>query len=225
MELCGVYFVLAAAGILLQASGGSAAPMQCHFDSRGEDTTSFLGVVLPKTCFSYIPVCHFSRVCIWRKTLFNGWNLDGQHMYAVHLPAPSWCGLLWDVCIWSTFFCHCTSVSCNIFNTDGSVKLSATTFDSLNKTENCSNTNNNGRISLLLQCNVESVLVSSTLINSPGCIGQWISLHGVRCEWNQLPARFRWCRWLILVSPASKMRTGWTQAMDHWACSNILSKD
>lgn len=36
MELTGVHFVLAAAGFLLWASGGSAAPMECHFDSRGE---------------------------------------------------------------------------------------------------------------------------------------------------------------------------------------------
>lgn len=177
-------------------------------------------------CFSYISVFHCSCVCVWWKTLLNGWNLDGQQMYAVHLPAPSWCGLLWDVCIGSTFFCHCTSGNCKIFSTDGLLKPSAITFNSLNKAENCSNTNNNGRISLLLECNVESVLVSSPLINLPGCIGQWISLHGVRCEWNQLPARFLWCKQLTLVSPASQMRTGWTRVMDHWACSKIwMSKD
>lgn len=36
MELTGVHFVLAAAGFLLWASSVSAAPMECHFDSRGE---------------------------------------------------------------------------------------------------------------------------------------------------------------------------------------------
>lgn len=36
MELAGVHFVLAAAGFLLWASGGSAASMECHFNSRGE---------------------------------------------------------------------------------------------------------------------------------------------------------------------------------------------
>ena len=40
MELAGVHFVFAAAGFLLWASGGSAAPMVCHFDSRGETQSS-----------------------------------------------------------------------------------------------------------------------------------------------------------------------------------------
>lgn len=35
MELTGVSWVLAAAGFLLW-TGGSAAPLECHFDSRGE---------------------------------------------------------------------------------------------------------------------------------------------------------------------------------------------
>ncbi|XP_008299904.1 prostate-associated microseminoprotein [Stegastes partitus] len=34
MELTGVNWVLAAAGFLLWTSGGSAAPMECHFNSR-----------------------------------------------------------------------------------------------------------------------------------------------------------------------------------------------
>ncbi|TNN72034.1 Prostate-associated microseminoprotein [Liparis tanakae] len=34
MELVGVNVMLAAAGFLLCTSGGSAAPMLCHFDSR-----------------------------------------------------------------------------------------------------------------------------------------------------------------------------------------------
>uniref|UniRef100_UPI0037E7B71C prostate-associated microseminoprotein n=1 Tax=Semicossyphus pulcher TaxID=241346 RepID=UPI0037E7B71C len=34
MELVGVNWVLAAAGCLLWSSGGFAAPMECHFDSR-----------------------------------------------------------------------------------------------------------------------------------------------------------------------------------------------
>ncbi|XP_068443323.1 prostate-associated microseminoprotein [Clinocottus analis] len=34
MELAGVHWMLAAAGFLLCAGGGSAAPMLCHFDSR-----------------------------------------------------------------------------------------------------------------------------------------------------------------------------------------------
>lgn len=57
-------------------------------------------------CFSSITVCRCSSVCVWGNTLLHGWHLDGQQMYAVHLPAPSWCGLLWDVCIWS-LLCHC----------------------------------------------------------------------------------------------------------------------
>lgn len=40
MELAGVHFVLAASGFLLLASGSSAAPMVCHFDSRGEARSS-----------------------------------------------------------------------------------------------------------------------------------------------------------------------------------------
>ena len=36
MELSGLNFALAAVGFLLWTSGGSAAPMECHFDSRGE---------------------------------------------------------------------------------------------------------------------------------------------------------------------------------------------
>lgn len=42
MELMGLHFVLAAAASLLWASGGSAAPMVCHFDSRGETSEYFL---------------------------------------------------------------------------------------------------------------------------------------------------------------------------------------
>ncbi|XP_074480051.1 prostate-associated microseminoprotein [Sebastes fasciatus] len=34
MEIAGVNWVLAAAGFLLWTSGGSAAPMLCHFNSR-----------------------------------------------------------------------------------------------------------------------------------------------------------------------------------------------
>lgn len=36
MELSVVHFVLAASGFLLWVGGSSAAPMVCHFDSRGE---------------------------------------------------------------------------------------------------------------------------------------------------------------------------------------------
>ncbi|KAM3589984.1 uncharacterized protein V6R79_001153 [Siganus canaliculatus] len=36
MQLMGVHLVLAAAGCLLWTSVGSAAPMQCHFDSRAQ---------------------------------------------------------------------------------------------------------------------------------------------------------------------------------------------
>lgn len=66
-----------------------------------------------------------------------------------------------------------------------------------------------GVLSLVLQ------IFPFPVINSTGCIGQWISQHGVRCEWNQLLAKFPWCRRLTLVSPAPLMRTWWTQAMDH----------
>lgn len=36
MELAGVNWALAVVGFLLWSSGGSAAPMECHFNSRGE---------------------------------------------------------------------------------------------------------------------------------------------------------------------------------------------
>lgn len=60
---------------------------------------SLMTFCLKKAGFCHIIVCHCSCVCVRRKTLLNGWNLDGQQMHAVHLPAPSWCGLLRDVCI------------------------------------------------------------------------------------------------------------------------------
>lgn len=60
-----------------------------------------------------------------------------------------------------------------------------------------------------------------SLNNCPGCIGQWISQHGVRCGWSRLPAKFPWCRQLTPASPAPQVKTWWTQAMDHLSCSNI----
>lgn len=68
-----MHFVLAAAGILLQASGGSAAPMQCHFDSRGKGAKGFVYDVLAKRrCLFQIAVCHCSSVCVRGETLLNG---------------------------------------------------------------------------------------------------------------------------------------------------------
>lgn len=108
MEIAGVNFVLAAAGFLLWTTGGSAAPMECHFNSRGEITRSktfFLylenKIHLYSTSASYL--CSFltsmccSTVCFWGEALLSGWNLDGRRLHAVHLSAPCWCRLLWDV--------------------------------------------------------------------------------------------------------------------------------
>lgn len=58
MEPAGVHFVLAAAGILLQASGGSAAPMQCHFDSRGKNMKILEKMFTLKKGFMFISYHH-----------------------------------------------------------------------------------------------------------------------------------------------------------------------
>lgn len=71
MELFGVYFVLAAAAILLQASGGSAAPMQCHFDARGEDLKGFLGDILPTICVFLLSLCVVAAVCAFEGTHYS----------------------------------------------------------------------------------------------------------------------------------------------------------
>lgn len=65
MEPCGVHFVLAAAGILLQASGGSAAPMQCHFDSRGKGAKGFDYNVLAKRRCLFQTLCVIAAVCVF----------------------------------------------------------------------------------------------------------------------------------------------------------------
>lgn len=54
----------------------------------------------------------------------------------------------------------------------------------------------------------------------PGCIGQWISQHGVRCGWSQWPAKCPWCRQRTLACLAPQVSTSMTPATDHFICSN-----
>lgn len=42
-------------------------------------------------------MCSSSSVCVRGEALLTGWNLDGQRLHAMHLSAPCWGRLLWDV--------------------------------------------------------------------------------------------------------------------------------
>lgn len=113
MELSRVHLLLGAVGFLLWTSGGSAAPMECHFSSRGE--IQFFVTLFKKkpkhlplkkphqfiknVLFWALPptMCSSSSVCVWGEALLTGWNLDGQRLHAMHLSAPCWGRLLWDV--------------------------------------------------------------------------------------------------------------------------------
>lgn len=115
MELTSVHFVLAASGFLLLASGSCAAPMVCHFDSRGEARSS-QHLIWPeqnrKHIFGPKSVCGFSTLCLRWEELLTGRQLDGQRLSAVYLSASHRRRLLWDVSTRTTsillwrFFLH-----------------------------------------------------------------------------------------------------------------------
>lgn len=96
MALAGVHFVLAASGFLLLASGSSAAPMVCHFDSRGEARILIWPKQTRKHVIGLKSLFGFSTLCLQREELLTGWQLDGR-LSAVYLSASRRRWLLRDV--------------------------------------------------------------------------------------------------------------------------------
>lgn len=94
MELTGVNWVVVAAGFLLiWASGGSAAPLECHFDSRGEKLSHHTATVLKKkereTCLKLgftVCVCVPSKLCVSSKGSTTPWGRPGWTTLACSAP-------------------------------------------------------------------------------------------------------------------------------------------
>lgn len=69
MELLGVNFVLATAGFLFWTSAGSAAPMECHFDFRGEiphlSTSKYIYLQYYPKSFSFWLLLLIPALCVF----------------------------------------------------------------------------------------------------------------------------------------------------------------
>lgn len=109
MELSRVHLLLGAVGFLLWTSGGSAAPMECHFSSRGEIQffiTLFKinpNIYLLKKTHQFIKKCiilsssphHvFVQLCVCTRGGTTHWVKPGWTTLACNAPVCTLLGLV-----------------------------------------------------------------------------------------------------------------------------------